>query len=101
MNKDEILKKAQNERIDEMELQIRDRAIKWTYLVMVIVAAIFSFIRANQGLPMMDLCATVCYSVFVGHMYRYIKIRENSKLLMAVITLIVGIFATVRFMMGH
>lgn len=101
MDKNEILKKAQNERIDEMEVQIRDKAIKWTYLAMVIAAAIFSFIRESQGLPIMDLCATVCFSVFVGQMYRYVKIREKSNLFMAVITLIVGIISTVRFIMGH
>ena len=101
MDKSEILKKAQNERIDEMEIQIRDRSMKWTYVIMVIAAAVFSFIRAEQGLPMMDLFATVCFSVCAGQAYRFVKSKEKSCLMMAIITLIVAAAATIRFLMGH
>ena len=101
MNKEEILKKAQNEKNDEMELQIRDRSMKWTYAVMVVVAAIFTFIRSEHGLPMMDLCATVTFSICVGQFYRYVKMKDKGCLLAAIITLVVAIIATVRFFMGH
>lgn len=101
MNKDEILKKAQSEQNDEMELQVRDKSIKWTYVAMVAVAAMFTYIRSKQGLPMMDLCATVCFSVCVGQFYRFLKMKDNGCLLLSVITLVVAIIATVRFFMGH
>lgn len=59
MERKEILKRAQDENLDERELQVKDKSMKWSYIVMVIMASVFSFIRSEQGLPMMDLCATV------------------------------------------
>lgn len=101
MNKEEILRMAQNENCDEMALQVRDRAMKWTYLAMVIVAAIFAEIRAMNDQPMMDLCVTVCASVSVGQFYRFLKTKDKSCLIYGTITLVVGIFALIRFCMGH
>lgn len=101
MNKDEILKRAQQEKSDEMEMQVRDKSMKWTYIAMVLSAAVFSFIRDQQGLPMMDLCATVSISVCVGQFYRYVRTRDRGCLLIAVLMFIVSIVAAVRFFMGH
>jgi hypothetical protein len=101
MNKDEILKKAQAENRDERELQIRDKSMMWSFTVMVLVAAIFSFIRSEQGLPTMDLSATVLASACANMTYRFIKTKEKSYLLVAFIILIAAIIATVRFFMGH
>ena len=101
MDKDEILMRAQKEGNDEMEAQIQDKAIKWTYIAMVLLAAIFSFIRSEQGLPMMDLSATVCGSVCVGQIYRYIRSKDTGNLVVAVITFAIAVIATVRFFMGH
>ncbi len=42
MDKEDVLRKAQEEKNDEMEIQIRDKSMKWTYVSMVIAAAIFS-----------------------------------------------------------
>jgi uncharacterized membrane-anchored protein len=101
MNKDEILKKAQSEKNDERELQVKDKSMMWSYIVMVLMAAIFSFIRSEQGLPMMDLTATVSASVCAAMTYRFIKTEEKAHLFIAVIMLCVAIIATVRFFMGH
>lgn len=101
MNKEEILKKAQKEKEDEGEIHVRDKSMMWSYIAMVIAAAIFSFIRAEQGQPMMDLTATVGFSAFANHAYRFIKTKENSYLFIGLIMLCVSIIATVRFMMGH
>lgn len=101
MNKEEILQKAQQENVDERILQIKDRSITWTYLTMVIVAAIFAAIREANGQPMMDLCVTVCASVCVGQIYRFMKTKSSHYLILALITLAVGIVAMVRFCMGH
>lgn len=101
MNREEILAKAKNENKDEMEIFVRDRSIKWTYIVMVAVAAVFAFIRETNGQPMMDLCVTVCASVTAGQWYRFAKTKEKYCLVMGLVTLAVGIFALVRYMMGH
>jgi multisubunit Na+/H+ antiporter MnhF subunit len=68
---------------------------------MILVATIFSFIRSAQGFPVMDLYATVMASACASMTYRFIKTKEKSYLLVALIMLIVAIIATVRFFMGH
>ena len=57
MERKEMLKRAQDEKLDERELQVKDKSMMWSYITMVFMAAIFSFIRSEQGLPMMDLSA--------------------------------------------
>lgn len=101
MNKEEILQKARQEGNDEMEIQIRDKSIRYTYITMVVLAAVFSLIRSEQGLPVMDLCTTVAGSVCVGQLYRYVRSKDKCCLRLAVITLIVAVAAAVRFFMGH
>jgi hypothetical protein len=103
MNKEEILEKSRQENRggDERELQVRDKSMMWSYIVMILTAAMFSFIRSEQGLPMMDLSATVCASMCAAMTYRFIKTMDKRYLRIAVIALIVAITATVRFFMGH
>lgn len=84
-----------------MVIQTRDKAMKYTYLALVLSAAVFAFIRDLNNEPMMDLCAAVCISVSVGQIYHFIKTKEYDNLIMAVITAIVAIFATIRFFLGH
>lgn len=101
MDREEILKKAQAEKQDELEIHVKDKSMLWSYIAMVIAAAVFSFIRSEQGLPMMDLTATVSFSVFANQMYRFVRTKERQYLLIAVIMAVVAVIATVRFMMGH
>ena len=100
MNKEEILKKAQNEE-DEMIVQTRDKAMRYTYIVLVLSAAIFALIRNLNNQPVMDLCATVCFSVSAGRFYCFIKSKDKYNLIMAIVTIVIAIAATVRFFMGH
>ena len=101
MNRDEILKKARQENRDEMAEQVKSRSMRWTYIVMVLTAAIFSFIRAERGETMMDLSVTVCASVAVGQAYQYIKLRDRGCLLLGLIALAVCILALARYCMGY
>ena len=103
MNKEEILKKSRQENRcgDEMELQVKDKSMMWSYIVMVLMATIFTIIRSEQGLPMMDLSATVCASICAAMTYRFIKAKDKQHLVIAIITLIVAVMATIRFFMGH
>lgn len=38
MERKEILKRAQDEKLDERELQVKDKSMMWSYIVMVIMA---------------------------------------------------------------
>jgi hypothetical protein len=79
MNKEEILEKSRHENRggDERELQVKDKSMMWSYIVMVLMAAIFSFIRSEQGLSMMDLIATVSASACASMTYR--SLRQKRK----------------------
>ena len=101
MERKEILKRAQDEKLDERELQVKDKSMMWSYIVMVIMASVFSFIRSEQGLPMMDLCATVSGSVCAAMTYRFIKTSNIEHLIISVIMFAIMIMAIVRFCMGH
>lgn len=101
MNREEILQKSRNEGFDEMEMQVRDKSMKWTYIVLVLSATVFAFIRSNDGLSAMDLYAVICLSAFANHLYQFIKIKKTSSLVIAVIMLLVSVFATIRFFIWH
>jgi hypothetical protein len=103
MNKEEILEKSRRENRggDERELQVKDKSMLWSYIVMVLMAAIFSFIRSEQGLQMMDLTAIVAGSLCASMTYRFVKTRDKTHLFIAAIMLCVALMATVRFFMGH
>lgn len=101
MEREEILKRAQSEKLDEREVQVKDKSMMWSYIVMVIMVAVFSFIRSKQGLPMMDLSATVCGSVCAALAYRFIKTKNKEHLITAIIMFAITIMAIVRFCMGH
>lgn len=101
MNREEILKKAQYEKEDEREIQVKDKSMLWSYIAMVFAAGVFSIVRSEQGLPMMDLTATVGFSVLANNVYRFIKTREKQYLVIGLIMLSVTIMATIRFAMGH
>lgn len=90
-----------SEKKDERELWVKDKPMMWSYIVMVLAAAIFSFIRSEQGLPMMDLSATVSASVFAGMIYRFVKTKNKEHLIIALMMLCVAVMATIRFFMGH
>lgn len=100
MEKEEILAKAQAEKIDEREIFINDKSMLWTYLVMAVSAGIFTIIRSFQELPIMDLCATVCLSASAGQFYRFIKTKERFNIVVSVIMFVIGITAAVLFFMG-
>ncbi len=101
MDKKEILEKAQEEKKDEMETFITDKSMRWTYVTMVLSAGIFTIIRSLQDLPIMDLSATVLFSVSAGYLYRYTKTKEKFNLIFGIAMALMGIFAAVRFFLGH
>ena len=103
MDKEEILAKSrkENKNNDERELQVKDKSIAFSYIAMTVMAAVFTAIRAGQGLPMMDLCATVCGSVCAGMAYRFFKTKKTEHLVLVLITFIVMIVAIMGFIMGY
>lgn len=100
MKKEEILEKARSEKKDEMEKAVRDRSAVWMVIAMVIAAGFFVSMR-KDGEPIMDLTATVCFSVAVFCIYRFIRLKQVGWLIMGIVLAGMTVFATVRFFMGY
>lgn len=101
MSKEDILKMAQNEKMDDMELQVKDKSMMWSYLVMVIVAGIFSFVKSLHGFPITDLIATVCASVCATLTYRYTKLKNREDLFIAIVMFIIALISTIYFFIRY
>ena len=101
MNKEDILKMAQNEKRDDMEIHIKDKSLMWSYLIMVMFAALFSFFKALKGFPITDLTATVCASVCATMTYRYLKTKNKQDFLFAIAMLIVTLISSIYFFIGY
>lgn len=100
MKKEEILKKAQAEKSDEMEKVVRDRSAVWMALAMVIAAGFFICMR-EENAPIMDLTATVCFSTTVCCIYRFVRLKSVHYLIMGLVFAALTVFSTVRFFQGH
>lgn len=100
MKKEEILEKARSEKKDEMEKAVRDRSAVWMAIAMVIAAGFFVSMR-KEGEPIMDLTATVCFSVAVCCIYRFIRLKQVGWLIMGIVLAGMTVFAAVRFFMGY
>ena len=101
MKKEEILAKAQAEKVDERETFISDRSMRWTYLVMAVTAGIFMIVRSIRDMSVTDLCSVVCLSVSAGNIYRFVKTKEKWYLVAGIVMLAAGVFTAVRFFTGH
>lgn len=100
MKKEEILEKARSEKKDEMENAVRDRSAVWLAIAMTAAAGFFVCMRGEDE-PVMDLAATVCFSVAVCCVYRFIRLRRIWYLIMGIVLAAMTVFATVRFFMGY
>lgn len=100
MKKEDILKKAREEKSDEMEKSVCDRSAVWMVLAMVIAAGFFICMR-EENAPIMDLTATVCFSTTVCCIYRFVRLKSVHYLIMGLVFAGLTVFATVRFFQGH
>ena len=101
MNKEEILEKGRAENKDERDVAIRDQSIRWTFMTMVLLSAIFAYLRAAQGQTMMDLTVVVCGSVSVSFLYRFFKTKRKELLLFGLVVLACAVIALVRYCTGY
>lgn len=101
MKKEEILAKAQAEKVDERETFISDRSMRWTYLAMALTAGIFMIVRSIRDMNAPDLCSVVCFSAAAGNIYRYVKTKEKWSLFAGIALLAGGILTAVAFFMDY
>lgn len=100
MKKEEILAKARAEKNDEMEKAVRDRSAIWALLAETIAAGFFMCMR-DEGEPIMDLSAIVCFSTSVCMFYRFFKLKQIWYLLIGLLMTGLTVFAVIRFFQGH
>lgn len=101
MKKEEILAKAQAEKVDERETFISDRSMRWTYLVMAVTAGIFMIVRSIRDMYAADLCSVACLSVAAGNIYRFVKTKEKWCLIAGIALLVSGVLTAVMFFIDY
>ena len=101
MRKEEILEKGRAENRDEREDAIRDQSVRWTFMTMVLLSAVFAYLRAAQGQTMMDLTVVVCGSVSVSFLYRFFRTKRKELLLLGLVVLACAAIALVRYCTGN
>ena len=101
MNKNEILKTSRLENKDEREDRIRDESVKWVFLAMIVISAIFAFIRGIRGESVLDLGVIVCSSLTVFQFYRYFKLRKREYLIYAIIAFCTAVICLIGFCLGR
>ena len=101
MKKEEILEKGRAENKDERDVAIRDQSIRWTFMTMVLLSAIFAYLRAAKGQTMMDLTVVVCASVSVSFLYRFFQTKRVDLLVLGIVLFLCAVVALVRFCTGY
>jgi hypothetical protein len=101
MKKEDILAQSRSENKDEREDAVRDQSIKWTFLTMVALSAVFAYLRGTKGESVTDLAVVVCGSVCVSFLYRFFKTKRTDCLVMGVLTAAAAIFSLIEYCLGH
>lgn len=98
MKKEDILKKAQEEKVDEMEQYVNDKSMYFIFIAMFVCLSVFSFTRFADGMRIEDYVATLQISISVGSFYRYSKTKKMNWLIVGVCSAFSGlIFAVIYF----
>lgn len=91
MKKDEILEKAREEKVDEMEQHFNDKSMFAIIIAMFVCLCVFSITRLTREMPVEDYIATLDVSIAAGHFYRYSKMKKKESLASAICFGIAGI----------
>ncbi len=104
MDKKEVFEKVQNKKqeYDEMELQILERSMRISTLVVPILVIIFILIRfMNPNISVLniaDLVTVVFAELCVSKTYEYIKLRKKSDLIISILSFIICICLIILYM---
>ena len=101
MNKDEVLKLAQNKkpdsRGDEREKMIFDKSFYWAFLGMGAMAIMFAMVRNFHEQDPYDIMALIKFSGASAFAYRFIKTKKVANLFCGILMLGMSIISTVQF----
>lgn len=101
MKKEEILEKSRGENQDERNETVRDKSLKWTLITMVVLSAVFAYLRGAAGQSMYDLTVVVCGSTSVSFLYRFFKTKETQFLVMGILIAAAAVMALIMYCKGR
>lgn len=101
MKKEEVLEKSREENQDERNEIIRDKSLKWTLITMVVLSAVFAYLRAAAGQSTYDLAVVVCGSTSVSFLYRFFKMKQTQFLVMGILVAAAAVLSLVMFCTGR
>lgn len=100
MNKDEVLKKAQNKKhnkLDEMEFDILLKSNHIGLLVGLIACLIVVVVNICFDQPYQDICAIFCSIVCAQNVYKCIRQKEKASLICAIVLGIAAVLFYVAY----
>ena len=98
MKKEDILKKAQAEKNDEMEQYVNDKSMYLIFIAMFVCLSIFAITRFAEGMRIDDYIATLDIPISAGSLYRYRKTKAKEWLISGICFGLNGlIFAVIYF----
>ena len=104
MNRDEILKKAQQERTgrqcDEREKNVFNRSFYWAFLTMLIGTFVFAAIDLIRGINPDDKICIINCAAFAALTYRLIQNRRAIDVLLLLCSLAGVVGSTIMFVKG-
>lgn len=83
MNKEEVLRRAQNKdshKLDEMELDILNKGCKVGVLAGLIACLITMIAKMIADVPYYDVYAIYCFIMSGQWFYKWIRLKKNSNL---------------------
>lgn len=101
MEKEDILKKAQEEGFDEMEKSVQDKSMWWVFIAMGVCLIVFSLIKLENDQHPTDLAATISIGACTGCFYRFSKLHNSKDLFAAITTGLCAVVCAILFVLHH
>ena len=102
MNKDEVLKEAQNKKrnkLDEMEVDILLKSNHAGLIMGLIACLIVTAVNIYFDQPYQDICAIFCSIVCAQYVYKCIRQKEKTSLICAIVLGIAAVLFYVAYFM--
>ena len=102
MEKDEILRKAQNKNTgdpDEMEIQIVQKGTAIANYCILLISFVLMLVKIFTDHPWYDVYVIMFASMAAQHLYKGFKLKQNHEFVIGVITAVLSVIALVGYIM--
>lgn len=101
MNKEEILKKAQEEQCDEMEEMVSHKAMHSAWAAVFWGSIILRYVSDKKGLPTSGYSLLISIGFLAGCIYTYLKTKQKLYLWGILLWSAMTVWDLVHFIQGY